>query len=202
MSWCDRVLDDGTDREHWKLSRRPIVGASDAARLAKESSVESVLRSKLAVSSFGGNDHTESGNRWEPMMLAWAGIEANKALIHSPAEIGFAATPDGVSLQSVPRLAECKAKHGVIVNGPSLGEWRQVSWQFEVVQEADELEFIWVELIDGDIRAGLDSEPKHLTIRRGDKKVQDTLATVRPLATELLARLRAALEFEKELESA
>lgn len=202
MSILDRILDDGTDREHWLTARNPVIGASDAAKLAKPESVDMYLADKLSRRQWTGNDYTASGNRWEPMMLAWAGIDANKALIHSPQEKGFAATPDGLSIGTITRLAECKAKHGRVVNGPSLGEWRQISWQFLCVPEAEELEFVWVELIDGDIRPGMNGEPKHLTIKRDDPKVVDLTAQILPIATDLLARLTAALQFEKEMNAA
>lgn len=194
LSYLDRVLDDGADREKWLLSRRPAVGASDVAKLAKESSIESVLASKLSLAAFTGNRFTDSGNRWEPMMLAWAGIAENKALIHSPGEIGFAATPDGIG----PSLAECKAKHMKVVTGPTLGEWRQLAWQFVCVPEYETTEFIWVELDEaGELRAALKGEPKHLTIRRDHPMIVKQTELVIPLATELLARLRVALSYER-----
>jgi hypothetical protein len=204
VTWRDRILNDGTDRENWLAARTPVIGASDAAKLAKASSIPSVLASKLSSRSFTGNSYTESGNRWEPMMLAWAGIAPNRALVHSVEEPGFAATPDGV--QDLPDsgvlLAECKAKHNKVVFGPTLGEWRQLSWQFLTFPEAETLEFIWVELIDDELRADLNSEPKHLTVHRGDPKVQDLLAQMLPLAHDLLPQLRAALAFEKEMNAA
>jgi hypothetical protein len=196
MSWRDRILDDGTDREKWLTSRLPIIGASDASGLAKLESVERYLAAKLTTNSFHGNDYTKSGNRWEPMMLAWAGIPANRALIHSPAEVGFAATPDGAD-ESVG--AECKAKHGRIVDGPSVGEWRQLAWQFLCVPEFELIEFIWVELVDGEIRPNLRGEPKHLTVRRDHPQIVAATAQVLPIATDLLSRLRAALEFERQM---
>ena len=197
MGYLDRILDDGTDRDRWLAARLPVIGASDAAKLARAESVHLYLASKLESRGFHGNVYTESGNRWEPMMLAWAGIAPNKALIHSPAERGFAATPDGIAPGGV-RLAECKAKHGKVVLGPTAGEWRQIAWQFEVVPEADELEFIVAEIMHDELRG---AEPKNWTIKRSDPKVQTTLATIRPIATDLLARLTAALEFERQLAS-
>jgi hypothetical protein len=197
MAYTDRILDDGTDRDKWLASRLPVIGASDAAKLAKPASVPLYLAAKLERHDFTGNAYTESGNRWEPMMLAWAGITPNKALIHSPEEKGFAATPDGISINAFDkRMAECKAKHNKIVFGPTLGEWRQIAWQFNAVPEADELEFIWAEIVNDELRG---NEPKNLTIKRGDPKVQSTLAQILPIATNLLARLTAALEFEREL---
>ena len=201
MTWQERILDDGTNREHWLISRRPAIGASDAKHLAKMSSVHLYLADKLKRDSFHGNAYTESGNRWEPMMLAWAGLPQNKAFIHSPAEVGFAATPDGITLNGN-HLAECKAKHMRIVFGPDLGEWRQIAWQFQAVPEADELTWIWAELdAGGELRADLHGEPKSLTIKRGDPKVQKLLGQILPIAHELLPRLRAALEFERELQA-
>lgn len=194
--WQDRVLDDGTDRERWLAAHRGIVTASQAQGLAKPGSVDKYLRAALASSTFTGNEYTEHGHRWEPMMLAWAGIAPNKALIHSPGEKGFAATPDGADET---RGAECKVKHGRVVTGPSLGEWRQLAWQFLCAPEFESIEFIWVELIDGDIRPGRHGEPCSITIPRDHPKIVQLTGQVLPIATDLLARLRVALEFEKEL---
>lgn len=197
MSWQERILDDGTDRESWLRARDPLLGASDAAKFARMESVDKYVAAKLAGSrSFHGNDFTASGNRWEPMMLAWAGITPNRALIHAPGERGFAATPDGAEET---RGAECKAKHGVIVEGPSVGEWRQLAWQFVCVPEFESIEFIWVELIDGEIRNGADGEPRQLTVKRDDPRIVKALDQVLPIAREVLARLTAALQFEKEM---
>jgi hypothetical protein len=196
VSYLDRILDDGSNREHWLGSRHPVVGASDAAKLARESSIASVLAAKLSRVNFSGNDYTESGHRWEPMMLAWADIPGNKALIHAPGHPGFAATPDGITADGR-TLAECKAKHGRIIDGPTLGEWRQLAWQFECVPEAEQAQFIWVELIDGEIRAGLNGQPKSLLIPRDHPKIVELRAQVLPLATELLERLTVALSYER-----
>jgi len=202
MSHLDRILHDGIDREGWKLARQPCVGASDAAKLAKESSIESVLKEKLTRREWNGNAYTEQGHRWEPMMLAWAGISPNIALIHSPENRGFAATPDGADAT---RGAECKAKHNKVVTGPTLGEWRQVAWQFVVVPEFEEIEFIWQELVT-DPTSGLwiprADEPKNLTIPRDHPKIVDLTSKILPLATDLLDRLTRALEFEREMNAA
>jgi hypothetical protein len=198
VTYFDRILDDGTMRERWQEARWPVVGASDAAKLSKASSLPSYLRGKLSRTGFHGNDYTASGHRWEPMMLAWAGIPQNVALVHAPDEPGFAATPDGIL--ELPggrlRLAECKAKHGRIVNGPTLPEWRQLAWQFLVFPEAEEIEFVWAEIVGGELRT---AEPKHLTIPRDHPKITDLTAHLLPIATELLAQLRIALDFERQL---
>lgn len=199
--WTDRILDDGTNRERWLAARADgVIGASDAAKLAKIESVDKYLAQKLAPSSFNGNSYTASGNRWEPMMLAWAGIPGNVALIHSPAERGFAATPDGIDPTGRFRLAECKAKHMKVVAGPTLGEWRQLAWQFVALPEAEVTEFVWVELDqDGELRTALRGEPKHLTVTRDSPQIRSITEQILPIATELLARLRVALAYKKEL---
>lgn len=196
MSYLDRIVDDGTNRESWLKAHDSRITASDAQSLAKPTSIASYLARKLKPSSFSGNEHTRSGNRWEPMMLAWAGIPQNLALIASPTEPDFASTPDGVALEhGVVRLAECKAKHDKIVDGPSLGEWRQLAWQFETIPEAETLEFVWAEIVGGELRS---EEPKHLTVHRGDKRILKIGDQIRPLATELLAMLRIALALDAE----
>ena len=201
-TYLDRILNDGTDRAGWESARRPVIGASDAAHFARLSSVDKYLAAKLGHGAFHGNTFTESGHRWEPMMLAWAGIPQNAALFHSPGEPGFAATPDGIdSLDSGRlRLAECKAKHNKIVDGPSPSEWRQLAFQFAVLPEAVETEFIWVELdAAGEIRAGRSGEPCSVTIRRDGPRIIKATAQIMPIAADLLPRLRAALDFERSL---
>lgn len=194
MSYLDRILDDGTDREHWLLARHNVIGASDAAKLAKPESVDKYLLAKLKDDySFHGNGFTEQGHRWEPMMLAWAGIPENKALIHAPLEVGFAATPDGVG----DVLAECKVKHNRVVTGPSLGEQRQVAWQFLCLPEYELLHFLVMEVDEHG--EPFREEPKEFLIHRADPDIVDLTARILPIATDLLGRLRAARQLESEL---
>lgn len=197
MTWRDRILDAGTDRERWALARRKVIGASDAKSLSKPESVDKYLLAKLKDDgSFHGNAATAQGHRWEPMMLAWAGVDENKALIHSPLEIGFAATPDGVG----DVIAECKAKHNRIVTGPTLPEKRQIAWQFLCLPEFDRLQWIWMEI---DERGEpFHDEPKYVEFRRDDPELVTLTQLMLPIATDLLARLRAARAFEQELNAA
>jgi len=201
MTWQERILDDGTDRAHWLHARETVIGASDAQMLARPESVDKYLAAKLSHGQFDGNEYTESGHRWEPMMLAWAGIEANKALIHSPGESGFAATPDGITVLPSGALqgAECKAKHGKVVTGPSLQEWRQLAWQFLCVPEFTCIEFMWVELIDGEIRKGRGGQPASITVTPSHPMIRKVTPQIRPIAVELLARLRVAHSYERNV---
>jgi hypothetical protein len=205
VTWKDRIVVDGLDRDAWLAARRNgIIGASDAAKFAKASSVDKYLAAKLTGTSFSGNAYTEQGHRWEPLMLAYAGIPQNLALIHSPAETGFAATPDGLreNPDGSVTLAECKAKHGKVVDGPNTGEWRQLAWQFEVVPEANTIEFLWVELVQNargewDLRAAHHGIPHHLVVTRDHPKIVAARELIVPIATDLLPRLRVALSYER-----
>ncbi|MFB9283130.1 hypothetical protein [Pseudoclavibacter helvolus] len=198
--WTDRILHDGESREGWKAARLPVVGASDAAKFAKLASVDLYTRAKLKASSFHGTEYTESGHRWEPMILAYAGIPGNKALIHSPDEVGFACTPDGITSDGS-RIAEAKAKHNKQVDGPSPGEWRQLAWQTLCIPEAEHVDFVWLELVR-DVAGGWVMRgrgPQLMTIHRDDPRLADRRAALVPIATEVLARLRAARAFEREV---
>lgn len=204
MSYLERILDDGTDRESWKLARYPVIGASDAAKLSKLESVPLYLRAKLTREIFTGNVFTENGYRWEPMILGWAGYEHNVALIHAPDETGFAATPDGIqNINGALGLAEVKVKHVDLdkrTKGPTLGEWRQLAWQFRVIPEAEHIDWCWGDVDkDGDQEELIDNEPRFVRVYPDDEKIVDLKQHIEPIATELLARLRAALAFEKEL---
>jgi hypothetical protein len=201
MSYRDRMLADGSDRDAWKVARFPVIGASDAATLAKPASVDKYLAAKLKREVFTGNVFTENGYRWEPLMLAWGGFQHNTALFHAPDEPGFAATPDGLIEfnDGDLALAECKVKHNKVISGPSLAEWRQLAWQFRVFPEAYSIDWIWVEIDEtGEIRKERNDEPESIRVYRDDPKIVDLTSKIEPIAVDLLARLRAALEFERQ----
>jgi hypothetical protein len=197
LSYLERILDGGTDRDHWLQTRAAgVLGASDACRYVNQKSIDKYVEAKLKVSTFGGNEWTRSGHEWEPRLLGWAGIEQNTALIHAPGELGFAATPDGLSV--TPEgvvLGEAKAKHNKIVYGPTPAELRQVAWQqFCVGPEVLYTDFVWAEIVDGEMRS---LEPKSLRIYPGD--VADLIPPMVHIATQVLARVRAARKFELEM---
>lgn len=205
MSYLDRILADGVSREAWKVARYPVIGASDAKYLAKAESVPLYLASKLKRDVFTGNVFTDNGYRWEPIVLGWAGFEHNQALFHSPDEPGFGATPDGIRVLGgeAIALAECKVKHvdpSKRCKGPSLAEWRQLAWQFRVLPEAVYIDWCCAEVDKfGDGEDLIDDEPWHLRVPYDHPKILDLQAQVEPIATDLLARLRAAIAFEKEM---
>lgn len=205
MSYLDRVLADGTSRDEWKVARFPVIGASDAKILAKRESVGLYLAGKLKRDVFTGNVFTDNGYRWEPIILGWAGYQHNQSLFHAPDEPGFAATPDGIQDLSDERvaLAECKVKHVTAdkrTKGPTLGEWRQLAWQFRVFPEAEWIDWCCADVDkNGDQEDLIDDEPWALRVMRDNPKIVDLQQQIEPIARELLTRLRMALEFEKEL---
>lgn len=205
MSYLDRMLSDGSNREQWKTARFPVIGASDAKTLAKRESVHLYLASKLRREVFTGNVFTDNGYRWEPIVLGWGGYEHNEALFHSPDEPGFAATPDGIRDlgNGMLALAECKVKHVTLdkrCKGPTLAEWRQLAWQFRVLPEAEYIDWCCAEVDkNGDQEDLIDDEPWALRVHKDDPKIVDLQHQIEPIAVDLLSRLRAALELEKEL---
>lgn len=199
----DRVLCDGSDRDEWKRARESVIGASDAARLSKPESVHLYLAGKLKREVFTGNVFTESGYRFEPLILGWAGYEHNVALFHSPDEEGFAATPDGVHADWRSG-AEVKVKHvdpAKRTKGPTLAERRQLAWQFLVLPEFEHIDWCWGDIDkNGDGEDLIDDEPKFLRFYPDDEEIVELQRHLEPIATDLLSRLRAALAFERELE--
>jgi hypothetical protein len=71
-----------------------------------------------------------------------------------------------------------------------------------VFPEADAIEFLWVELTrnergDWDLRPNLHGLPKRLVVTRDHPKIVAAQALIVPIATEVLARLRVALSYER-----
>lgn len=192
-TWQDRILDDGTDRDRWLTAREPVLGASDAAGFAKRESVPLYVLAKLKHGRFTGNRYTEAGHEWEPRMLDWFGIPQNTCLVHAEDEPGFAATPDGVQITADGEviLAECKVIHDRIITGPTPAFLRQMWWA-QYCFGATRTKFMWQELVDGVPRR---LEPHIQVIDRDDREINKLLTIARPV----LAGVRAAREFEKEL---
>lgn len=199
MPWRDRILSPGDSREEWLEARRGRIGASDAGKFARAASVEKYVRAKLTP-GFNGNVATESGNRWEPVLLAWAGFEQNLALIHHPDEPGFAATPDGIDeAGGVLRLAEIKAKHRQILDGPKPHEVRQMAFQLFVVPEAVSVSYVWGELVPDPSEPDgwrLRRDPQTVVFHRDDPQIVAATELIVPIAHKVLAALTAAQQIE------
>lgn len=189
-----RTLADSADRESWLELHDTTIGASTAAKFAKRTSVEIYIRQMLTPRSFSGSDATDSGNRWEPMLLAWTGFEANSLYIHHPDERGFASTPDGTrTVNGKLRLAEIKAKHLKVVFGPVPMEVRQMAWQLFTIPEAESVDFTWGELVRNDDGEWmLRRDPQTLVYHRDHPEIVAATALIVPIAHQVLAGVRAA----------
>lgn len=198
MSYRDRILADSTDRESWLALHDSTIGASTAAKFAKPASVGTYIQQMLTPSDFSGNGSTESGNRWEPMLLAWAGFEPNSLYIHHPEERGFAATPDGTwEAAQLLWLAEIKVKHNRVVAGPEPKEIRQMAWQLFCIREAAGVKFTWGELVRNvDGEWVLRRDPQSLLFTRDHPAIVAATALIVPIAHEVLAGVRAASKQE------
>ncbi|MFV0432840.1 MAG: hypothetical protein ACK5LO_02485 [Leucobacter sp.] len=196
--WAARILDDGEDRESWLESRSSVICASDVKAYARSESVEKYVAAKIAARTFGGNEYTESGHEYEPMILAFLEVTPNKALIHAPSNPRFGATPDGLDTC----LAECKVRHGKIAPNPSAGEWRQIAWQFMCVPESDVLKFGTLTVLRDETGAWMPRtiDPLSvLVIERDHPKITAAIGLIRPIADEVLAALDIALHAQKEV---
>lgn len=201
MTWRDRILNDGESRGAWLGARLSRIGASDVKQYAKLASVEKYVAAKIRPKSFFGNETTESGHRWEPMILAYLGIPENKAFVHAPENNRFACTPDGIQDEGVFTLAEAKTRHGLIKPNPDAGEWRQLAWQLMCFPEAEFVRFGTLTVLrdeNGDWEAR-DGGYAVLDVPRDHPKILAATEQIVPIAVEVLAALDAAKQAMKEV---
>lgn len=199
LATLGRTLADSADRESWlALHDGRVIGSSTAGKFAKAASVETYVRQILEPRTFHGNAATESGNRWEPMLLAWAGAEPNSLFIHHPDNARFAATVDGtkrVGDEFV--IVETKAKHNKVITGPTPYEVRQLAWQMFTVPEADLAEWVWGELVranpsNPESAWVLRRDPQTLVFHRDDPRIVAAQALIIPIAEHVLRTLDGA----------
>lgn len=192
-----RTLADSAERESWLTVHDKVIGSSTAGKFAKRESVETYVRQILEPRTFHGNASTESGNRWEPMLLAWADAESNSLLVHHPDNERFGATVDGtrrVGDELV--IVETKAKHNKVVTGPTPYEIRQLAWQMFVVPEASHAEWVWGELIDRDGEWVLRRDPQTLIFHREHPVIVAATSLIVPIAHDVLSALNAVPALE------
>lgn len=201
LATLGRTLADSNDRESWLNLHEKVIGSSTAGKFAKASSVETYVRQILAPREFHGNDSTRSGNRWEPMLLAWAGAEPNSLLIHHPDNRRFAATVDGTKRDPFGALVivETKAKHLKVISRPTPYEIRQLAWQLHCIPEAAYAEWVWGELIRGTGEMPeweLRRDPQTLTYDRDHPEIVAATNLIVPIAERVLEALDAARALE------
>lgn len=199
--WRDRILNDGLDRGAWLEARAPVIGASDVKQFAKLESVDKYVAAKIRPKTFHGNEVTESGHRWEPMILAYLGVPGNKAFVHAPDYPRFACTVDGLDDSDPFTIAECKTRHGVIDPEPSLQEWRQLAWQLFCFPEAERVLFGTLTVLrddSGEWEARTNGYHK-IEIPRDHPKIVKAIGQVLPIAEKVLDALDSAKKALKEV---
>ena len=193
LAHLGRTLADSDDRESWLTVHDKVIGASTAAKFARPGSVETYVRQILTPRSFTGNATTENGNRQEPYLLAWAGATRNTLFVHAVGNERFAATPDGVIIdQRGMRLAETKAKHNKVVNGPEPKEIRQMAWQLLCVPEAVGVNFVWGEYVQRDGLWVLRRDPQTIPFERDHPAIVAATDLIVPIAHKVVEALDAA----------
>ncbi|KSU52865.1 hypothetical protein [Microbacterium enclense] len=199
LAVLERTLGDTADRDSWAHVHEQTIGSYAASSFAKPTSVETYVRQIIAPREFRGNAATESGVRWEPMLLAWAGAEPNTLFVHHPEHRGFGATVDGTIPGDPFAIVETKAKHNRIIDGPTPREVRQMAWQLFCIPEASECRFVWGELVTGPSEDGgwrLRRDPQTLIFPREHPAIVTATALIVPIAHEVLAGVRAARKAE------
>ena len=201
MTWRDRIIVSGEDRAEWLRAREPFIGASDMKMYAKPGSVEKYVAAKIRPKSFFGNETTESGHRWEPMILAYLGVPPNAAFVASPSHPQIACTPDGISDSDPFTLAECKTRHGVIKPEPDAGEWRQLAAQLFCFPEAERALFGTLTVLKNDTGEweARDGGYTRLEIPRDHPKIVAATELIIPIAEHVIEALAAAKQALKEV---
>lgn len=190
MSWDERILDDGTDRERWLAARAGRIGASDAARFAKLASAPLYMKAKL-LDNFHGNDYTRHGNEREPFILAPFGFTQNKALFGSETTDLHSCTPDGIRVVGGRLiLAQAKTSNKPLFKVPPT-YLRQIWWE-QHVMGADRTLFVWEQ---HDNFVPTEMEPHSQWIDRDDTRIADLII----IADRVLELMAKAHEFGRSL---
>lgn len=198
-----RTLADLDDQSSWDDAHKRIIGSYLASSFAKPESVSKYVASMLAPKSFQGNRTTERGNEWEPLLLAFAGAEPNRLLIHSPENDRFASTVDGTIPAATPGgrfgICETKLKHKQIITGPTPREIRQLAWQLICIPEAEFAKWVWGEVVPDESEPGgwrLRRDPQELTFTRDHPRIVAAMELTLTIAPLVLAAYDAATTSE------
>lgn len=192
----NRTLADSADRDSWLAVHERVIGSSTAGKFAKPGSVETYVRQILEPRTFSGNETTQSGNDWEPALLAAVGARPNSLFIHHPDNRRFAATIDGTKpVDDGFAIVETKTKHNRVVTVPTPYEIRQLAWQMFCIPEAVHAEWVWGEVVRDEhspVGWRLRRPVQTLMFRRDSPEIVAATNLIVPIAHAVLAALDAA----------
>ncbi|WP_166986946.1 YqaJ viral recombinase family protein [Canibacter zhoujuaniae] len=188
MSFLERLVTDGSNHAEWLQARYAGITASDVAKLASRTSIESTARNKLlkGVSGGGfGNAYTQHGIEREPVIAAWVetnfGIHPSQALYHAPNNRRHLATPDGIREHNgIIELSEIKTTNKPFKGVPR-NYLRQIYWQQHVL-EAERTLFVWEQHSNF---IPVSDHPQWMWVERNERAIKDLVQ----LADELIERL-------------
>ena len=190
LDYLQRIVANSDDRDAWLEARNTGITASNAGALATENSIDSILKSKF-FTDFIGNPATDWGIEREPFLLEWARFDQNTFLFHSPENLRFMATPDGIRENETGiELCQVKTSSKPLTKIPA-NYFRQMQWEMYVMDAGRNL-LVWEQHKDF---IPVDLEPVSLWIDRDE----DTITQLKKLADALLVRLDEANAFEKEM---
>lgn len=199
LAALNRTLADLDDESSWDDAHDRIIGSYLASSFAKPESVGKYVATMLAPKSFQGNQTTERGNEWEPILLAFAGAEPNRLLVHSPDNPRFAATVDGTLSGHGFGICETKLKHKQVVTGPTPREIRQLAWQLICIPEAEYAKWVWGEVVPDESEPGgwrLRRDPQEFIFTRDHPRIVAAMALTLAIAPQVLAAYDAAITSE------
>lgn len=185
-----RILADGRDRIAWLKARSQGVTASDAAKLATDRSIESVVRSKIHGVSLADNAYLRHGREREPVLAAWGekhyGFKPSAALFCAEDDVRHLATPDGITFDESGEilLAEIKTTNKPWTRVPK-HYLRQIWWQ-QYVLGAERSLIIWEE---HENFVPVRQEPQALWIERNDHEIAQLVRRANTLLDIVYSRL-------------
>lgn len=184
-----RLITDGSDKIAWLKARSQGVTASDAAKLATDSSVISLASEKMRGGPMfsGRSSYLQHGRNREPVIADWVrthfDIIPSSGLFHAEGQQLHLATPDGVSVEENGSVVLCEIK-------TTSKPWRsipknylrQIWWQ-QYVLGAERTLLVWEEHKDF---VPISDTPQYSWIDRDDSQITALIQR----ADELLRLIR------------
>jgi hypothetical protein len=193
LSFMDFAVVDSLFRDEWLRIRSTGLGGSDAGSFSKIESADRYAVAKIRR-GFGGNSYTDFGNRWEEAALAAVGIPRNTWMFRHPQQPRFFSTPDGVMERPGGlMIAEAKCRSDAVSGEFRITptHMRQMQWNMGVLG-AQLCEYV-VLPYDKHTMTPVTMVPYVVRI----PFEPDEFERLAIIATAVLARMRAAADFER-----